>query len=136
MAVTPIPQTITLDLPKEYLDFLDMATQKKALSHHDVIRAALAMLTVAFDKHSTEALLTDATTFSGEKIDDLKTEYFTAWDRWGKGGQQVPLDDNLAAFVARQVADGTKNPTGVVMLALLCYAKVLGFGFTDEWEES
>ena len=111
-----------------------MATQKKALSHQDVIRAALAMLTVTFDKQSSKALLNEAMTFSGEKIDDLKTEYFTAWDRWGKGGQQVPLDDNLAVFVARQVADGRKNATAVVMLALLGYAKVMGLGF-DEWEE-
>jgi len=135
MAVTPIPQTITLDLPKEYLDFLDMATQTKTLSHQDVIRAALAMLTVAVDKQSTEASLNEAMTFSGEKIDDLKTEYFTAWDRWGKGGQQVPLDDSLAVFVARQVADGTKDATGVVMLALLCYAKVMGLGFSDARED-
>jgi hypothetical protein len=136
MAVTPVPQTITLDLPKEFLDFLDMATQKKALSHQDVIRAALAMLKVTFDNQPTEDLLNEPMTFSGEKIDSLKTEYFTAWDRWGKGGQQVPLDDSLAVFVAQQVADGTKDATAVVMLALLCYAKVMGLGFTDEWEEA
>lgn len=131
-----MPQTITLDLPKEFLDFLDMATQKKALSHQDVIRAALAMLTVTFDKQSTDALINEAMAFSGEKIDHLKPELFTAWDRWRKGGQQVPLDDTLAVFVARQVTDGTKDATGVVMLALMCYAKVMGLGFSDESEET
>jgi hypothetical protein len=136
MAVTPIPQTITLDLPKEYLDFLDMATQKKSLSHQDVIRGALAMLKVAFDNQPTDELLNEPMTFSGEKIDALKSEYFTAWDRWGKEGQQVPLDDSLAVFVAGEIADGTKDATGVVMLALLRYAKVMGLGFSDDYGEA
>ena len=52
-----------------------------------------------------------------------------AWDRWSKNhGQELPLSDDLAAFVDQQVAQGVGGePIDVVMLALLYYARVMHF---------
>jgi hypothetical protein len=124
MPVTPTPQTIMLDLPEEYLDFLAQVSQVNSLSRQDVLREALTLLK---DAKLSRAPLLELPTFANEHSSDLKRTCLAAWDRWSENqGQQLPLSDSLAAFVHQLIADGVaKDPTGVFMLALLRYAKVM-----------
>jgi len=126
MPVTPTPQTIQIDLSEEYLDFLEMASRARSLSRQDVMREGLAMLKDA--KLSREALSMIAT-FGDGHSSEVKKASLAAWDRWTEsGGQQLPVSDSLAAFVDQLIADGVaKDATGIVMLALLRYAKVMDF---------
>ena len=51
--------------------------------------------------------------------------------------RQLPLSGDLAAFVTQQLSEGGyQDATAVVMLALLRYAKVMGFLPGDEDEGS
>jgi hypothetical protein len=136
MPVTPTPQTIPLDLPEEYLDFLERASLASGLPPQDVLRGALAMLKA--DDLTREEVLADIPAVGGEKRPDLKKAYLAAWDRWSEShGQQLPLSDGLAAFVAQKMAEGgSKDATGVVMLALLRYARVMGFLGGEEYQDS
>ena len=127
MPVTPTPQTLQIDLSEEYLDFLEMASQRHGLSPQDIIRKALTML-----KHADPPvvqLLEALAPFPGSDTSDLNKACLAAWDRWSEDhGQQLPLSDELAAFVDEQVAQGVaREPTGVVMLALLYYARIMDF---------
>ena len=136
MPVTPTPQTIRIDLSEEYLDFLEMATQATSLSRQDVMREALAMLKDA--KLSRAALLDETATFGNGHNSDLKKASLAAWDRWTESrGQQLPLSASQATFVDQLIADGVaKDPTGIVMLALLRYAKVMDFLPKQDEQES
>ena len=131
MPVTPTPRTIQIDLSEEYLDFLDIATRAGSLSRQDVMREALAMLK---DAHLTpEQLRTQLVLFGERHAADLKQPALAAWDRWTENrGQQLPLPDSLAAFIDKVLAGGVAyDATGIVMLALLRYGKVMGFLFTE-----
>ncbi|HLJ95429.1 MAG TPA: hypothetical protein VKU02_19790 [Gemmataceae bacterium] len=135
MPVTPTPRTIPIDLSEEYLDFLDMATRAGSLSRQQVMREALAMLKDA--DLTPEQLRSQLVLFGKRHAGDLKQPALAAWDRWTENrGQQLPLPDNLAAFIDELLADGVAyNATGIVMLALLRYGKVMGFLFTEDWNE-
>ena len=135
MSVTPTPQTIRLDLTEEYLDFLEMASRQHNLSPQDIMQEALAMLKDA--KLSPAALPKGILTFPAGHKSDLKKTHLAAWDRWSDSqGQQLPLPHDLAPFVDQQIAESVaKNATGVVMLALLRYAKVMDYLPTEDEEE-
>ncbi len=136
MPVTPTPKTIQLDLSEEYFALLDMASRKHNLSHQDIMRQALAMLQDA--KSSPAGMKEGIPPLPGGLMSHLRWAHLTAWDRWSESrGQELPLSDTLAAFVDQQVAEGVaREPTGIVMLALLYYARVMDFLPTHEDEES
>ncbi len=125
MPITPTPRTIQIDLSEEYLDFLEMACRASSMSRQDVMREALAMLKE--DDLTPEQLGRQLAAFGKRHEGDLKQPSLIAWDRWTEGrGQQLPLSDSLASFVDRLLVDGmAKDATGIVMLALLRYAKVM-----------
>ncbi len=131
MPVTPCPPTILVDLPSEYSDFLDMAAKARSTTHQVIMRDALAMLH-ADDWSRTVAMAEHRMANNEEKIDP----HLAAWDRWsGDRRQQLPLTGEMALFVTKKVADdGYKDATNVVLLALLRYAKLMGFFVPeDEW---
>ena len=135
MSVTPTPRTIQIDLSEEYIDFLDMATHATSQSRQEVMRAALAMLK---DAHLTpEQLRGQIALFDDRHAGELKQPSLAAWDRWTENsGQQLPLPDSLATFIEELLAEGTAyDATGIVMLALLRYGKVMGFLFTEDWSD-
>ncbi|HEV3304437.1 MAG TPA: hypothetical protein VG055_32600 [Planctomycetaceae bacterium] len=130
MPVTPCPPTIFVDLPSEYLEFLDMAAKARSTTHQVIMRDALAMLH-ADDWSRAVAMAEHRMANKEEKIDP----HLAAWDRWSRGDrrQPLPLTGEMALFVTKKVADdGYKDPTKVVLLALLCYAKLMGFFVPDE----
>jgi hypothetical protein len=124
-----------LDLPEEYIDFLDTATHASSLSRQEVMRAALAMLKDA--DLTPEQLRGQLALFDDQHAGELKQPSLAAWDRWTENrGQQLPLPDSLAAFIDELLADGVAyDATGIVMLALLRYGKVMGFLFTEDWSD-
>jgi hypothetical protein len=131
--VTPYPPTIFVDLPSEYLDFLDMAAKARSTTQQVILRDALAMLH-ADDWSRAVAMAEHRMANKENKMDP----HLAAWDRWSGGdrGQQLPLTNEMALFVTKKVADdGYKDATNVVLLALLRYAKLMGFFIPDEeWE--
>jgi len=131
MAVTPCPPMIFVDLPSEYLDFLDMAAQARATTHQVIMRDALAMLQA--DAWSRAVAIAEHRMGTNEKKMD---PHLAAWDRWsGDRRQQLPLTGDMALFVTKKVADdGYDDATTVVLLALLRYAKLMGFLVSDDDE--
>jgi hypothetical protein len=103
---------------------LSQISQASSLSRQDVLREALTMLK---DAELSRAPLLEVPTFANGHSSDLKRTCLAAWDRWSENqGQQLPLSDSLAAFVHQLISDGVaKDPTGIFMLALLRYAKVM-----------
>jgi hypothetical protein len=133
MAVTPCPPMICVDLPSEYVDFLDMAAQARATTHQVIMRDALALLH-ADDWSRAVAMAEHRMATDEKKVDP----HLAAWDRWcgGDRRQQLPLTGEMALFVTKQVADGGyEGATNVVLLALLRYAKLMGFLIPDDDEE-
>jgi hypothetical protein len=127
MSVTPRPPTIVLDLPQEYLEFLDVAARARSTSHQVIMRDALAMLRVGDVPPGVG--LTGLRTVARERKAGAERAQLVAWDRWsGQRRARLPLPDGLADFVTRQLAEGGyEDPSTVVMVALLRYAKVMGF---------
>ena len=136
MPVTLTSEKILLDLPKEYLDFLALACQESSLSRQEVMREALVLLHDA--KLSRGALLGEFPAIASEHKMELRKACLAAWDRWSENqGQQLPLSQSLMAFVDQLIADGVaKDTTGVVMLALLRYAKVMDLLPREDQERS
>ncbi len=69
---------------------------------------------------------------------EQKTDpHLAAWDRWsGDRRQQLPLTGEMALFVSQKVAEGGYgDATNVVLVALLRYAKLMGFGLAVENDE-
>ncbi len=133
MPVTPTPRTVQIDLSEEYFDFLDMACRASTQSRQEVMREALAMLKDA--DLTPEELRVQLAAFGKRHASDLKQPSLKAWDRWTESrGQQLPLSESMATFVEQLLAtSGAHDATGIVMLALLRYAKVLGF--LSNWDE-
>jgi hypothetical protein len=133
MPITPTPPTIVVDLPSEYLEFLDTAALARGTTPQVIMRDALAMLQP--EVWSNAMAIADHRMASEEKKVD---PHLAAWDRWrGNSRNNLPLTGDAAEFVARQLTDGGyPDATAVVMLALLRYAKLMGFGFDDDREDS
>jgi len=131
MPVTPTPRTIALDLGEEYFALLDMASRVHGLSHQAIMREALTML---HDAKFPEAAPLD----QPGRSTDFDQACLTAWDRWSEHrGQRLPLPDDLAALVDQLLSKGVaRDATGVVMLALLRYARVRDFLPLHEDDES
>lgn len=131
MPVTPAPPMIFVDLPSEYLDFLDKAAQARGTTHQVIIRDALAMLHA--DDWLCAVALAEHRMGSNEKKSD---PLLAAWDRWaGDRQQQFPLTGHMTLFVTQQIAEcGYEDATNVVLLALLRYAKLMGFFVPDDHE--
>jgi len=131
MAVTPCPPMVFVDLPSEYLDFLDMAAQARATTHQVIMRDALAMLHA--DDWSRAVAMAEHRMGTNEKKVD---PHLAAWDRWnGDRRQQLPLTGDMALFVTKKVAEGGYgDAANVVLVALLRYAKLMGFLVPDDDE--
>jgi hypothetical protein len=133
MPVTQTPPTIFVDLPQEYRDFLNMAALARDTTHQVIMRDALAMLH-AEDWSRAVAMAEHRMATNQQKVDP----HLAAWDRWsGDRRQQLPLTGDMALFVSQQVTEGGYGDAStVVIVALLRYAKLMGFGFAEENDQA
>jgi type II secretory pathway component PulL len=131
MPVTPTPPTLLIDIPEEYSPLLEIACES-GLSPQEVMRDALAMLQPA--DLARAALIEQSRSLSRKKKTNPEHVHLAAWDHWtAKRGQQLPLSGALAEFVKETIEQGGyPDATAVVMVALLRYAKVKGFGYLDD----
>jgi Arc/MetJ-type ribon-helix-helix transcriptional regulator len=127
MPVTPIPPTILIELSEEYLALLNMASAAGLGSHQEIMRDAIAMLQA--EDLPQAARVGESRTAARKKKASAEHAHLAAWDRWmPKGREQLALDGALADFVTRKVAaGGYPDAAGVVLVALLRYAKVKDF---------
>jgi type II secretory pathway component PulL len=132
MPVTPTPPTLLIDIPEEHSPLLEMACESGGLSPQEVMRDALAMLQPEGLIHA--ALVEESRSLSRKKKTNPEHVHLAAWDSWtAKCGQQLPLSGALAEFVKAKIEQGGyPDATAVVMVALLRYAKVKGFGFLPD----
>ena len=123
-----LPDALFLELPDEFLEFLDRVARSGGVRPQVVLREALDLL--RRDESDPE---------SWRQARGLSPEFeravLAAWERWSEGKHLtvVPVASDLSQFAAAKTATGDfQDATALAMLALLRYAREHELLPTDE----